>query len=213
MRRRGQRRVGLAVAVSATLGLFIAIALTAGAGGAPRPAVSTREPMRSGLDSGTGEAKTTRSVEEPAGEVRWTVTSYETADGPCVEVVADEVDGTDQAGVRGCGRADDPLLRWSMGGVEVGGQWFNVAFGQVPPDAASVRLTLGDGTVRTDSDVQADGLWIVVVPGEPTDAGREPVRVDVVDDDGVVMTTEELPSIVEYREQASIAESEETARG
>ncbi|MGH2806775.1 MAG: hypothetical protein ACRDKT_05815 [Actinomycetota bacterium] len=96
--------------------------------------------------------------------------------------------------------------------MQIGSRWFNVAYGEVPSAASVVRVTLGDGTVRRDAGFrEEDGLWIVVIPGGPTDARTDIERIEVLSEDGLVLTSEDPPSLVEYRKQAANAAVEESA--
>jgi hypothetical protein len=209
MKHSPRQRIRLAVAVAVLASVFALTLFSVGAISNPRPAALPQELQRAASVANTGTSQAERSMEAPAGRVRWTVTSYDSAEGPCVVVVAEEVQSVDRGQLASCGPLDDPLLRWSMGGIEIASQWFNVAYGQVAFGASYVRLTLGDGSVRVDAGFrQANGLWIVVIPAGPFDARSDFVRIEVLGEGGVVMTSQELPSLVEYRKQAQSAGSE-----
>lgn len=152
---------------------------------------------------------TTRTV--VVDGVTWTVSAYSSPGGPCVGVVA-YVDGVEQGRIGGgCGTADDPRLWWGIGGIEIAGQWFNIAYGVVTQAADAVRVTLGDGTVITDDGVTAaDGVWIVVVPGDPL-SQRSDVTTITALSAGSEVATETPPSIVAYRQQIESGVQREAA--
>ncbi len=155
-------------------------------------------------------ASTTRTV--TVGGVSWIVARHDSPGGSCIGVAA-EVDGQEKGQVGGgCGTSDNPMLRWGIGGLRVGGQWFNVAYGEVPAAASSVRVTLGDGSVRTDSGVGAgQGVWIVVLAGDPSDRASEVARIEVLDGAGSVIAHENPPSLVDLHRQAQESSARETA--
>lgn len=176
-------------AVSA--GVLLGEGATAGTGLGPS------EP-RDVVSSGTATA--TRTV-EVAG-VTWNVVHRDSSEGPCIGVVA-EMDGVEEGQVGGgCGESDDPALRWGIGGIEVKGQWFNVAYGKVPAAAASVRVILGDGSVVVDSGVQGNGIWVVVIPADPFDKATDIARLEVVGGAGIAITDVAPPSLVDLRNDA-----------
>ena len=117
--------------------------------------------------------------------------------------MGEEIDGGEQGRLGGCGAPDNRLLRWSIGGVEIGGQWFNVAYGHAPGSASSIRLILSDGTARMDSNLQGNaGLWVVVVPGSPFDARNDFARIDLRDGTGSLIAQQEVPSLAAARQRA-----------
>jgi hypothetical protein len=137
------------------------------------------------------------------GDVTWTLIRGDSPEGACVGVVA-EVAGVEQGQVGGsCGEPDDPKLRWGLGGLEVDGRWFNVAYGEVPSDATSVRVTLGDGSALTDSELgRTDGGWLIVVPADPLDKATEISSIEVLSTAGSVIAEKTTPSLVDLRNRA-----------
>lgn len=114
------------------------------------------------------------------------------------------VSGTDRGRLGGCGESDDPHLRWGIGGIDIGGQWYNVAYGQAALDASSVEVTLGSGSVQTDSAVRAsNGTWLIVLPADPMDAQTEFVKIVALTDSGVHLAVAEPPSLVAHRQAAA----------
>lgn len=148
-------------------------------------------------------ATSTSMMTIEVGGVRWTLVSRSSGDGPCLGVVA-EVDGLEQGELGGgCGRPEDAALNWGIGGIDVGGSWFNVAYGQAVPSASSVKISLGDGSVRTFDNVAEDqGLWLSVIEASPTDRDGAVVHVEVLDANRSVILSRDLPSIVDARLQA-----------
>jgi hypothetical protein len=146
---------------------------------------------------GRASSETQRSVRE--GGVTWTISRSDSPDGPCVGVVA-VVDGQQAGSVGGgCGTSDDPRLRWGIGGLEIDGAWFNVAYGEVAATASSVSVTLGSGTVVSDDGMrESSGAWLVVVPAaDPLSRAAEIKRIAVVDETGAIITDASPPSMVD----------------
>lgn len=200
------RRLGLKRSLLLTFALTLCVAtlmftlLMGGGVGAPR-----RASTKSGFGQPAGRStQGTRSFEQPAGQVHWTISRYDSPKGPCIEVVAEEVGGSHQGRLGGCGRPENPSLRWSIGGIDMDGQWFNVAYGAVSAAAASVRVTRGDQRELTDAGVRGgQGLWIVVIAGNPLDGATDIVQIVARDESGHVIASIRPPSIVAYRQQAA----------
>jgi hypothetical protein len=147
-----------------------------------------------------------RDFEQPHGEVRWILTRRGSEEGPCLNVAGEQIHGPDRAGAGSCGAtADNGVFTWAIGGVDVGGEWFNVVYGEVVREAAGLRVTLGDGTERTDRDFQrAGGMWILVLPAtDAMDSASDVVAIEALDESGAIIAREEPPSIVDYRRAAS----------
>jgi hypothetical protein len=163
--------------------------------------------LRPGIQTYTS-GDVTRTVS--ASGVTFSVKRQNSLDGACIDVAA-TLDGVVQGSVGGCGEPDNPLLRWGIGGIKVAKDWFNVAYGEVPQLVDSVRVTLGDGTVLTDTGVgPANGLWLVVVPGDPTSTASDFIRIIALDAEGTVIAEEETPSLVSYRLQMAQSVQEES---
>lgn len=192
---------GLGVSVLVLIGAFFVGVGTSG----PRYAPPPEDLAAKGRAADLASLEVERTLESPVGRVRWTLVSYDSSDGPCLEVVAEVIDGTDHGRLGGCGASEDPQLRWSIGGIDIGGQWYNVAYGQVALDASSVQVTLGNGSVQADSGVRANnGAWIIVLPADPMDSQNEFIRIEALTDSGAQLAAaEELPSLVAYRRAAA----------
>ena len=201
------RRVVLVVAGTLVVGgAIVPFLLGRGSAGASR---RIADEMGQGPARATGEIRSDRSFEYPDGVVEWTVRSYESEDGTCMAARAVTLDASDDGEIGGCGEPADPLL-WSLGGVEVGGQWYNVSFGRLPPNASSARLTLGDGSVLTDSG--DGGLWVVVTAAEPDDPDALISIIEAVDGSGdaVARLHPSTDDLLDRRTQAQ-AQAVETA--
>jgi hypothetical protein len=161
----------------------------------PDPSNETDLPATGALDT------TSRTVE--VGGVLWTVVSGDSGSGRCVGVIA-SVSGVEEGQVGGgCGPSVNPALRWGMGGLEVRGQWFNVAYGEAYQPADEVRVTLGDGSVSTIDNLSVtQGAWLVVVGGDPLSAANDFTRIRVLDASGKELAREDPPSLAGYRQQA-----------
>lgn len=172
----------------------LVVSLRARAGG---PAALEAPPAESSPAPTVSRTTTVHGVE-------FTVQGSECAEGPCVDVVA-TVDGIAQGGLGGVsgdrGRPEDPDLEWGLGGLLVGDEWFNVAYGAASPAVAMVSVTLGDGTEVAD-DVAGAGVWLVVVPADPFDPASDVSRIRALDATGGVVAEVEPPSLVAYRQQA-----------
>ncbi len=146
-----------------------------------------------------------RRVENPPGRAQWTMNYSADSAGSCVNVIVAQIDGDDDGTLGACWEASqNPLLGWSIGGMEIGSEFFNVAYGVASRAASSARVILADGTVVSDADVRrGNGLWILVVAAEPTEPGSDIVRIEILDDAGLVIAREDPPSLVAARRQAS----------
>ena len=123
------------------------------------------------------------------------------------------VEGIAQGGLGGdCGRPQDPDLGWGLGGLLVGDEWFNVAYGAASPAIATVSVTLGDGTEVAD-DVGGAGVWLVVVPAGPLDARGDFSQIRALDVTGGVVAEVKPPSLVAYRQQAQAVGTGATLNG
>jgi len=206
-----RREKRLAIGVGATVGV-LAVVLTAGAISA------NTEPSRSGessvggnatatADSGSGETRLSVEV----GGVNWTVSRTDGPDEACIGVVA-TLHGEELGSLGGgCGRPEIGHMRFGIGGIDIGGDWFNLAYGEVAPETRSLDVILGDGTVLRHTVVpEAEGLWIVVSPGQPTSLGSDFVLIKALDAGGSVIAQETPPSLVARRlqAQASVAVAE-----
>lgn len=144
-----------------------------------------------------------RSVELSTIQVRgtvgvagasWNFVSYQSSDGVCMEVEG-ELSG-DQGNVTSCGTPDNPLS-WGQGGVTLGNQSYDVAFGLVPPGATGVRLTFRSGTVT--SGMTAQGMWASIVPAAAQDANWDLVLIEAVDTSGHATASYQPAALSEYR--------------
>lgn len=140
-------------------------------------------------------------VEEPPGEVRWTYVSYLTSDGPCLDLVAEQIKGDERGRISRCGEPDtaDDRFRWSIGGVELGGTLYNVVEGEALARASRVKVTLGDGT-STSAPV-VDGVWVTVVAGA-TPFEFDPRAIQQLDSGGAPLGGVEPPSVADSFEAA-----------
>lgn len=206
MRRRPKERIGRVAGVVIAAGLLVVtVLLGKGASTVSSGAAShDKPPARARSANGV------RTFEDQAGGVRWTMTRSSSAQGGCVEVVAEQVGGTEWVNL-GCA-SDDPLLGLGIGGALIADQWYNVAYGEVPPAASSVRVTLGDGSVVTDSNVSLNqGLWIVVAPGSPNDPAIDFTRIEAIDGSGGVIAQVDPPSLAAYAQLAQAQASATSA--
>lgn len=180
-------RFGVGLVIAGSLSATLAIRGFAMAGAA-RPVAD--EPV----DSVRAASGRTRTI--VAAGIDWRVDHQDGPDGHCIGVVA-QVGGVEQGSVGGgCGQPDNPLLNWGIGGLLVADQWYNVAYGEVGEASGSVRVTLRDGEVITDQGVpQAGGLWIVVIPAEPTSLATDVARITALDATGSIVAQVDPPSL------------------
>lgn len=135
-----------------------------------------------------GSSRVLRTVEEPAG-LDWTLVTYLSSDGVCLDAHVKLEASRDEGMLGGCG-APAGLSGYSVGGIELGGQWYTVGFGSVPVAATKVEATLADGsTVTSDT---AGGVWLSAVRGE-TDF----TRIAAKDSEGRVLHAVNPPSLTE----------------
>lgn len=157
----------------------------------PDPDVAAAE----GSSIDASSASILREFEEPKGVVRWVVVEYESSLGPCLDVYGEAVSGGDWAEVGDCGEGAGPFA-WAVGGVELGGEWYDVVDGRAPQGASRMRITLGDGTVH-EADV-VKGIYILVDTGARLDF--DVTKIEAVASNGDVIAAVQPPSIAEARE-------------
>jgi len=186
--KRRRVRLGVGLAIAGSLLATLAIRGFAMAG-------TARSVADEPVDSVRAASGTTRTI--VAAGIDWRVDHQDGPGGHCIGVVA-QVGGVEQGSVGGgCGQPDNPLLNWGVGGLLVADQWYNVAYGEVgEASSGSVRVTLGDGEVIIDQGVpQAGGLWIVVIPAEPTSLATDIAGITALDGMGSVVAQVEPPSL------------------
>lgn len=131
------------------------------------------------------------------GGIVWTVISYESSDGPCLDVYADTGLESDP-GQSGCGTPSGPF-HVSIGGQEIGGRWYNIAYGAALPGSVTASIESTGGTLNVDV---VDGTWLSIVPGERLDYGS----VTLKDGSGATVAAVELPSLAAQQQaEASLA--------
>lgn len=169
-----------------------------------------------------GPPEAVRTLEDPPGSVRWTLVAYHSKiDGLCLDWVAEQVGGgengmigscsgqwdlintgppdrvavteADQASSQAAPESPEPLS-WLLGGVLLGGQWYNVVSGIGVDQVVKVRVTLVDGTTRLTDVV--NGVWLMAFPGpDPTtDSSFDVRQIDAIDPKGDVVATAHPPS-------------------
>jgi hypothetical protein len=126
-----------------------------------------------------------RASDDLASRARWTIVTYESSDGTCLDLWGEPFDGGGRVTLSNCGQPEDPLL-WGQGGASVGDSWYNLAFGKIPEGTSSVQVGLVDGTQVTD-DLVAGGVWFVVNPAEPTDSSSSFKLVQALDASGALL--------------------------
>lgn len=127
---------------------------------------------------------------DDSNQVRWEVLSYQTDEGDCLAVVGTSLSTADSGKMESCGR-DSGTMRWSGGGIDLDGQWFNVAFGELPDGASEVEITSEDGT-RRDAAVSGD-VWILAAPDDsPLGLFGAPKRINAKGSAGQTVATVSL---------------------
>ena len=149
-----------------------------------------------------------RSFEQPVNTIRWSLVRDVGPEGPCLDVAAEEIRGPERGHVSSCGASpSNSVFTWAIGGVQIGDQWFNVVYGEVLREVSGLRVTLADGSVRTDRDFsRSGGLWILVIPADPMDQAADVAAIEALDGSGSVVAREEPPSVVAYRRAATAGE-------
>jgi hypothetical protein len=184
-----RRTIGIvtAAAVMGAIGIATVLATQGGADEnhySPNPETIEAE----GRTLVENSVRVLRTVEDPAG-LNWTVVTYLSSDGACFDAHVELVSSPDQGMLGGCG-APAGLGGYTVGGVELGGQWYTVGFGPVPLGTSEVTATLADGTTLK-SDI-VGGVWLSAVRGE-TDF----TRIDARDAKGSVLQAVQPPSLTE----------------
>jgi hypothetical protein len=127
------------------------------------------------------------------GGINWSLVSYDSSDGPCLDVYAN-VDPKAAPGQSGCGTPDGPF-QWSIGGLDVDGEWYNIAYGTTVKGSVTASIKSSDGTLNLDV---IKGSWLSVVPGERMDYAS----VTLEDGSGKPVASVEFPSISKERQAA-----------
>lgn len=147
------------------------------------------------VDWGSVRVRLERAVQAPAGTIAWQIVSYQSSDGPCLDVYAELAPGEDSGGLVSCGKPDAPF-GLGIGGLEFAGNLYNVVYGEAPAGATAMRVVLGDGTVLTRA--VTNGVFFILVPGEDFDVSK----VEAVNRKGTSVASIEPPSIQEARQKA-----------
>ncbi len=179
------------------LGLIVIGAL-AGAGLTWANETSRPSPTDGSL-SEIAQGPTTFERTMQAFQIEWTLLSYDSDEGPCLEVIGASGRG-DRGSVASCGRSDGSF-QWSIGGVELAGDWYSIAFGEAPPLARKMETVLGDGSVKSDADL-ASGKWLVVTRADPFDRALEIAEIRAKDGQGTHLASLQVPSLIDRRERA-----------
>ncbi|HXF36017.1 MAG TPA: hypothetical protein VNO17_02415 [Actinomycetota bacterium] len=152
------------------------------------------------LEAGVRPTPGTLQVDERVmvDGLEWSLVSYESPHGPCLDVWV--ADGTGQiVGPQGgCGTAEP--FRLSLGGIEVDGRRYDVHYGEAAPGATRVILTMEDGSWNS-IQVKA-GVWLFVAAGDPQVSVS---RIELVDTAGRVLADASPPSLAALRAQAAEA--------
>ena len=127
--------------------------------------------------------------------VGFSLVRYESSDGPCLDVYADVVPEA-APGQSGCGAPDGPF-HWSIGGLDIGGTWYNIAYGDAVPNSEIAKIETTEGLTMNAAVV--DGTWIFVVPGDRIDY----TNVTLVDAAGDTLASDQLPSLLSEEQKAN----------
>jgi hypothetical protein len=177
----------MAAAVIGAIGIATVLATQGGADEttySPNPETVAAE----GRTLAENSVRVLRTVEKPAG-LNWTVVTYLSSDGACLDAHVELESSPDQGTLGGCG-APSGLLGYTLGGIELGGQWYTVGFGPAPLGTSEVTATLADGTtLKSDT---AGGVWLSAVRGE-----IDFTRIDARDAKGNVLQAVQPPSLSE----------------
>lgn len=186
---------GILVVLLVTGGGVLVLLGSQGGVGQPAYVPDSNVVALEGIDPAT--VRIERELEAPVGVAKWSVVSYRSQSGPCLHASGQLLSGGDSGELGGCGEPDGPFL-WFLGGVELGGNWYNVAFGRDPGGAvAAMKVVLeGGGSLRANL---VDGIWIVVVPG-PQEL-FEVARIEALDSAGSVVSGVTPPSLREARQR------------
>lgn len=200
MRHRDSKRIVLAAAVT-VIGAALVILGAISLGGAeergyvPDPEIAAAEGQTIAADSLVVE----QEFEQPPGEVRWSVITYLSSAGPCLDVYGELVSGGDAATVGGCGAPDEPF-RMGVGQVWLADRPYTVAYGQPPLATTVVKVTLADGTITEVTP--SDGIFVYITAGEV-----DVTLVEAVDALGNVIDTERPPSLSGFLRDVPTPES------
>jgi hypothetical protein len=173
-----QSKTLLAIGLLATTAGTVAFASLVGAeppGYLPDPAIAAAENATI-----NEETVTVEQVQEADG-VTWTLVSYTSSDGPCLDVEAQDSSG-ESAKIGGCGAPDGPF-RIGVGTVYLNSSPHTAAYGRAPAGAEKMRLALADGS--TKSVGLANRTYL-----QPLGQGQMDVsRVDALDNRGRVIAS------------------------
>jgi hypothetical protein len=201
MSRSVRQTLALGGAVAAVVGAVLITTLTRGGVSLPASPGRVATLVRNGRTVAVGRATAQRTIKEASSGLRLTVSRYSSSAGTCLSVVVVSIGGGEEGRLGGCGDRGNPTLNWSIGGIQIGDQWFNVAYGEVSTIASSVRVILGNGRVMSFASANS-GVWVVAIPGKPTDQATDIVRIQAVNATGGLIADQHPPSIVALRRDA-----------
>jgi hypothetical protein len=135
---------------------------------------------------------TERIFESPPGVIRWTVVSYESSQGSCLDFHWEAIgmDGPGRTGMTGGCGSENPVFRAEgIAGFDLDGTWYNVTHGAVWGEASEVTTVFADGTEITVPVVA--GIWLVAVPGDVPWEPADIARVEVLDSAGKLIAVDD----------------------
>lgn len=168
----------LALALVAATGGTLVFTSLVGAespGYLPDPAIAAAE--KAAINE---ESVRVEQIQEADG-VTWTLVSYGSTDGPCLDVHAEDASG-ESAKIGGCGTPDGPF-RIGVGTVYLNGSPHTAAYGRAPAGAERMRLALSDGS--TKSVALANRTYLHPLPRGEMDVEQ----IDALDDRGRVIAS------------------------
>jgi hypothetical protein len=185
--------------LKAVLAMTMLVALAAALVSSRQDAAPGTKPLSA--TASISQPITVRVLEEPAGQVHWEIARQSDSSQICLDVVGVDPAGSDEAKLGGCwARSDEEPLQWSIGGVEIGGSWFNVVYGLAGSEVASVRISTQTGDKKADDGVRSgSGAFLLVVPGDPMEPAADVVQIEALGSNGQVVARRDPPSLSSYR--------------
>jgi len=183
--RRIVRRRRIASATAASISVAALVVVSAGlpwTGSAPGDARRPERAIPADAPAPTAAPKTELRRSDPTNDVRWEVVSYDSPAGDCLDVVGASLVTSDVGRLSGCGPGDGPM-HWGAGGVDLDGQWFNIAYGVLPVNASEVEITSEAGL--TAQAVVSGDVWFLASPDDsPLGLAGAPKRITARDSRG-----------------------------
>lgn len=184
------------------LALFLGLgtaAVIAGAGDV-QPSLLPSEEARSAQHLDVAKSSAQRERSTRVSGLTWDLVSYESSDGPCLDVIGTSESTAETGRLSTCGLEEGYSI--SIGGLVIDGRTLNIAFGFSPAGTDTAQVTSADGVVLTDGDAR-HGEWLFILEGSDlSDESADFASLTFRGRSGEILASRLLPSLSEMRSRA-----------